>query len=119
MGSASTSAGGGIGHLLAVGLCLVALPQTVSAQFFDPSTILRPPANVPNTAPPPAQSVAPAPSTSPAPKGPALQSLPPASAAPSAASGQGLLAASARFGRDLPAISSGLHWRIYSAKSGP
>ena len=52
-----------------------------------------------------------------------LQSLPPA--APPAQSqasapppGQTLLAVTARFGRDLPAIPAGLHWRVYSAKPG-
>jgi hypothetical protein len=49
-----------------------------------------------------------------------LQSLPPspvqlhaAPAMPSVPAGQGTLAVSARFGRDLPAINGGLHWRVY------
>lgn len=49
-----------------------------------------------------------------------LQSLPPAANAgvqahvsPALPAGQGMLAVSARFGRDLPAINGGLHWRVY------
>src|SRR5262249_58303176 len=70
----------------------------------------------------PSQSLIP-PSGNVAPKGPLLQSLPAtpnpgaqAHAAPSAPSippGQGVLALSARFGHDLPAINGGLHWRGY------
>lgn len=48
-----------------------------------------------------------------------LQSLPPASspgqmmAAPGVPPGQGALALSARFGRDLSLINGGLHWRVF------
>jgi hypothetical protein len=44
-----------------------------------------------------------------------LHSAPAAAAAamPVVPPGQGTLAVSARFGRDLPAINGGLHWRIY------
>ena len=48
-----------------------------------------------------------------------LQSLPPAAspgpahAAPTVPAGQGALALSARFGRDLAAINGGLHWRVF------
>ena len=48
-----------------------------------------------------------------------LQSLPPAAsapaahAAPAAPPGQGTLALSARFGKDLPLVNGGLHWRVY------
>src|SRR5213078_985545 len=38
---------------------------------------------------------------------------PNAPAAPAVPTGQGALAVSARFGRDLPAINGGLHWRVY------
>jgi hypothetical protein len=46
---------------------------------------------------------------------PAVQAhaVPNALAAPPVPAGQGALAVSARFGRDLPAINSGLHWRVY------
>jgi hypothetical protein len=78
---------------------------------------------VPSVAPsqpsiPPSGSVAP-----PAAKGPLLQSpanpaaqahaAPNAPAAPVVAPGHGALAVSARFGRELPTINSGLHWRVY------
>jgi hypothetical protein len=80
---------------------------------------------VPSAPPGPAQSLIPpsgnaAPAV--APKGPLLQ--PPASANPGAQAhaapaasalppGQGALAVSARFGRDLSAINGSLHWRVY------
>lgn len=40
----------------------------------------------------------------------------PGSATPAAATGQPVLALSARFGRDLPAVSGGLVWRVYADK---
>ena len=108
----------------AVGLWLAASSAAGNAQFFTGTPALRPPADVPSVPPGPAQSIAPPPgNVAPppaAPKGPTLQSLPPAgnpgvqgnvtSAVPS---GQAALAVSARFGRDLPSINSGLHWRVY------
>src|SRR5882757_9925996 len=120
--------------MLAAGLALAALPSSAHAQFFNNTPTfdgapLRPPGDVPSV--PPAQGLVapsaapgagptpPAPN-SPAPKGPMLQSLPPAPvqlhaapAMPSVPAGQGTLAVSARFGRDLPAINGGLHWRVY------
>jgi hypothetical protein len=126
---AGTRTGGAAQLLLAVGVWLAALPAAAVAQSFD--GMLRPPNNVPSVSPAPAQTVAPAPNPAPpssssVPKGPMLQSLPPvASPGPAAApgiqahvmpavpAGQGALAVSARFGRDLPAINGGLHWRVY------
>src|SRR5205823_963884 len=76
----------------------------------------------------PPTAVAPAPAPAAAPKGPMLQSLPPATspgpanAVPGGSvvpSGQVALALSARFGRDLPVISSGLHWRIFPGRPDP
>src|SRR5258708_33767019 len=116
--------------VVAAGIWLAALPAGAGAQFFsgsDSSFAPRPPLDVPSVAPGPAQSLIPpsgnlAPSA--ASKGPMLQSLPGttnpavqahavpnALAAPPVPAGQGALAVSARFGRDLPAINSGLHWR--------
>ena len=112
--------GRGAQLILAAGLGLTALsaPGLVSpahAQFFT-GTPVRPPNDVPSVPPGPAQSIAP-PAGHPAPKGPMLQSLPPAGnpggQAHTVPAGQAALAVSARFGRDLPAISGGLHWRIY------
>jgi hypothetical protein len=113
-----------------LGLGLAAMPTTAGAQLFNNAPpALRPPGDVPSAAPSPAPGAgsaaapAPAPSNSVAPKGPLLQSLPPvaapgvqphaAPAAPIVPPGQGALAMSARFGRDLPAINGGLHWRVY------
>jgi hypothetical protein len=84
--------------------------------------MLRPPNDVPSVPPGAAARPAPASPSSPAPaapKGPMLQSLPPAAspgpahAAPTLTPGQGALALSARFGRDLPLINGGLHWRVF------
>ncbi len=110
-----------LGHLvLAVAIGLAGLPAAAHAQFFNPLAVQRPPADVPSVPPGPAQSIAPpAGNPAPAPKGPQLQSLPPTavvtpSHGPSALpAGQVPLSVSARFGRDLPAINGGLHWRIY------
>jgi len=125
---AATSAGGGGLFVLAVGFWLSAMPAESNAQFFNITPVPRPPSDVPGATPGPAQSLAPstgpaATPSAPAPKGPMLQSLPPAgntpaatNPAPSATSGQAALALSAKFGRDMPAITGGLHWRIYSAK---
>jgi hypothetical protein len=86
----------------------------------------RPPADVPATSGP-AQNTAP-PSNSVAPKGPLLQSVPPAGnqspasaphAGPAPATGQVALMLSARFGRELPPITNGLHWRVFPSKLEP
>jgi hypothetical protein len=126
---AGTRTGSAAQLLLAVGVWLAALPAAAGAQSFD--GMLRPPNNVPSVPPAPAQTVAPAPNPAPpssssVPKGPMLQSLPPvaspgpaavpgiqAHVMPAVPAGQGALAVSARFGRDLPAINGGLHWRVY------
>src|SRR5712691_7618982 len=107
--------------VLAVAMGLAGLPVAAHAQFFNPLAVQRPPADVPSVPPGPAQSLAPpAASLAPhAPKGPQLQSLPPSGSlnpthgAPALPAGQVPLSVSARFGRDLPAINGGLHWRIY------
>src|ERR1700716_481194 len=117
--------------VLAGALSLVALPTPGHAQFFSntpAAPLLRPPVDVPSA--PPAAAPTPlstAPSSaapnSAAPKGPMLQSLPPSGAqvhpvttvatVPAVPAGQAALAVSARYGRDLPQISGGLHWRVY------
>jgi hypothetical protein len=114
-------------RVLATAIWLAVLPAAAGAQFFggaqgpDSSFTLRPPRDVPSVPPaqtliPPSGNVAP-----PAAKGPLLQ--PPAAnpgaqahgapVAPAVPPGQGALAVSARFGRELPAITGGLHWRVY------
>jgi hypothetical protein len=132
MGIGGTRTGRGGQLVLATGVWLAVLSAAANAQFFgspqssDSSFTLRPPRDVPSVPPGPAQSLIPpsgnvAPSV--APKGPLLQSLPAAAnpgaqahaapSAPTVPAGQGALAVSARFGRDLPAINGGLHWRVY------
>src|SRR5712671_6946969 len=127
----SAASVGGIGpYGLAVGLWLSALSAEAGAQLFDNLPIPRPPGDVALPRPPgevpgsvpapqaPAQNLAPPASTGSIPRGQTLQSLPPvASPSPSLPSGQVALAVSARFGRDLPPITGGLHWRIYSARA--
>jgi hypothetical protein len=124
MGILATGASRGGRFILAVACLLLALPADSEAQLFniDP---LRPPADIPST-PGPAQSLAPSGSPAPAPKGPMLQALPPpatpaptpthSQTGPAIPSGQVALTVGARFGRDLPAINGGLHWRIYPSK---
>jgi hypothetical protein len=112
----------------AIGVWLIAIPALAHAQLFD-IPLRRPPADVPGVTPGPAQNLAP-PNANPAPssqpKGPMLQSPPPA-ASPATApshtqsvpSGQVALMLSARYGKDLPAITNGLHWRVYPNKTEP
>jgi hypothetical protein len=117
----------GIRFVLVVGLWLAGSAVETQAQFFNILPAPRPPGDVPGATPGPAQDLAPpggnvAP---PAPKGPMLQSLPPSRPVPSVNQvpglpiGQASLTLAARFGRDLPAITNGLHWRIYPAKMEP
>jgi hypothetical protein len=133
MGIGGTRTGRGGQLVLAVGVWLAVFSATADAQFFGSSQssdsfTLRPPRDVPSVPPGPAQSsIPPSGNVGPpaAPKGPLLQSpaaanppahshvAPNAPAAPAVPPGQGALAVSARFGRDLPAINSGLHWRVY------
>jgi hypothetical protein len=105
---------------------LAAFAPEVSAQIFNfqPAPI-RPPADVP-IAPPPQDLSPPAVDPSPpALRGPSLQSLPPANRAgpppaqKASPSGQSTLAVAARYGPNMPQITSGLHWRIYKAKPSP
>jgi hypothetical protein len=135
MGIGGTRTGRGGQLVLATGIWLAVFPAAAGAQFFggtqgsDSSFTLRPPRDVPSVPPAPSQTLIP-PSGNvapPAAKGPLLQS--PAAnlgtqahAAPSALAvppGQGALAVSARFGRDLPAITGGLHWRVYRTDGVP
>jgi hypothetical protein len=122
MRAASTIAGREIRTILAVATALVAFAAEAPAQIFNLQPI-RPPADVP-VAPPP-QDLTPPIDTAPPARGPALQSLPPGNrAAPPPAqranpSGYYPLQVAARFGPDLPQITSGLHWRVFPAKPNP
>jgi hypothetical protein len=131
MGVGGTRTGRGGQLVLAASVWLAALSATADAQFFGSSQssdsfTLRPPRDVPSVPPgPPQNSMPPSGNVAPpvAPKGPLLHSpanpaaqahaAPNAPAAPAVPPGQGALAVSARFGRDLPAINGGLHWRVY------
>ena len=111
---------------LPIALSLAVTPA--SAQIFGERPPPVPPANIPGAdtggavslAPPSGPSSFPPsifapPSIGNAPVGLSTPSAapPPAAAAPS---GQSVLALSARFGRDLPAVSGGLVWRVYADK---
>ncbi|MCC7348600.1 MAG: hypothetical protein IT538_14505 [Variibacter sp.] len=82
----------------------------------------RPPAPIGNPAPPAAQPPAAPLQVSPPPAArPAPASTPNPAPAPSPAQAIGIpqmggIALNARFGRDAPAITSGLHWRVYADK---
>jgi hypothetical protein len=95
-------------------------PRPAMAQFFSDRPPPIPPASVPEAPTPsgPAISLAP-------PSGPVtVPGLPPTliqppvttatPPAPAPNPGQAVLALSARFGKDLPAVSSGIVWRVYS-----
>jgi hypothetical protein len=128
MGVVRTRAGAGGQLVLAVGLAAAgimpgALPPKARAQFVDPP-VLRPPNEVPSApqgqgAPGSSNGANSKASVPAAPKGPMLQSLPPPGApgqvhvTPTLAPGQSALALTARFGRDLPPINGGLHWRVF------
>jgi hypothetical protein len=88
-------------------------PPVPPAAVPDPGAAvsLAPPSGGPVALPPPAPSV-PAALTTP----PPISSAPPPMVAPpgTAAPSQGVLALSARYGKDLPPVTSGLIWRIFS-----
>jgi len=124
MGLGSISAGRGGGMLVAVGTLLAGLTIEAQAQFFN-LTPVRPPADVPSAPPstPPdigSPQAAPAPPAPPPTRGPALQSLPPASkpgtTTRAAPSGLSPLAVNARYGANMQEITGGLHWRVYPVK---
>jgi hypothetical protein len=70
---------------------------------------LAPPSGGPVAAPPPPSAVPAALTAPPIPSAPPPMVAPPGASAP----GQGVLALSARYGKDLPPVTSGLVWRIF------
>ncbi|SHL70572.1 hypothetical protein SAMN05444159_6602 [Bradyrhizobium lablabi] len=124
-----TSGGSGIGRtgrgerpLLALVLAAMlgfALPLPASAQMFTDHPPPIPPASVPepsgpamNLAPPsgPSSIPLPAPLTQ-----PSIAAVPPVVPPPGASTaGQAVLSLTARYGKDLPVINSGLVWRVFS-----
>jgi hypothetical protein len=112
---------------LALAAILVsALPSPVSAQMFSDRPPPVPPASVPEAPAGPAMNLAPpsgpssipnlpAPLTQPPLTQPSIAAVPPVVAPLGAAApGQAVLALTARFGKDLPVINSGLVWRVFS-----
>ncbi|MBI3700128.1 MAG: hypothetical protein HY242_06720 [Afipia sp.] len=120
----------GIGHnsrkqharrALAFGLlALVWSINSASAQFFSDRPPPVPPANVPEAPTPSGPAISLAPSSGPAatPGLPATLTQPPVTTAtppqPAATTSQGVLALSARYGKDMPVINSGITWRVYT-----
>jgi hypothetical protein len=110
--------------LALVGLFAAMLPAAASAQMFTDRPPPVPPASVPepsgpamNLAPPSGPAAIPnlpAPLTAPL-TPPSVAALPPVAAPPGAAApNQAVLALTARYGKDLPVITSGLVWRVFS-----
>ena len=108
--------------LAATGIMPVALPTQARAQFFDPP-VLRPPNEVPSV---PQLQGAPGSSNgansrpgavgaegTDAPVVATSRRARPGPCHTTLAPGQGALALTARFGRDLPMINGGLHWRVF------
>jgi hypothetical protein len=115
---------------LAAAVCATVLIFTgaADAQLMRGEPALIPPGVIPNVpAPPPPTPIAPGANLAPPGGGGVTSPPPPAAAppmqAPAAApmvpAGQIALALGARFGRDPPAITGGLLWRIYGEKPQP
>jgi hypothetical protein len=114
---------------LALALALAALLPTASpAQMFQDRPPPVPPASVPDAPSGPAMNLAPpsgpsalpnlpAPLTQPAIVTPTIATVPPVAPPPGASTaGQAVLSLTARYGKDLPVINSGLVWRVFSDK---
>jgi len=126
-----TSGGNGIGRsgrggrllsaLALAGLLISAIACPATAQMFSDRPPPVPPASVPepsapamNLAPPSGPASIP---SMPAPlTQPSIAAVPPVVAPPQGATapGQAVLALTARYGKDLPVITSGLVWRVFS-----
>jgi hypothetical protein len=124
---------GGSGRRRAVAFALVAalvamIPAAAAAQMFsttenpppvppasvpDPGTALNlAPASGPSAAVP---SLGPPPVAQPSPAQPPVAAIPPVSPPPSTTTAaQAVLSLSARYGKDLPAVTGGLVWRVFS-----
>jgi hypothetical protein len=107
---------------LALAAMLVsAIASSVSAQMFSDRPPPVPPASVPEAPAGPAMNLAPPSGPASVPNLPApltqpsIAGVPPAVPPPGAAApNQGVLALTARFGKELPVINNGLVWRIFS-----
>src|SRR4029077_10277621 len=103
------------------GLLFYAIPASVSAQLFSDRPPPIPPASVPEPPAGPAMNLAPPSGPASIPNLPAPLTQPSIAAVPpvvaplgAAAPNQAVLALTARFGKDLPQISNGLVWRVFS-----
>lgn len=117
--------GGRLAFALALALCAsVAAPNLAFAQFFSDRPPPVPPGSIPDISSGAAISLAPPSGPAAAPAIPAPLTQPPVAAvtppvpsplpASPATPGQGVLALTARYGKDLPVIANGLVWRVYS-----
>jgi hypothetical protein len=108
-------------RVVAAVLLLLALPGPASPQSLLPPAQTAPPAATPGTGSPgpgsPGTSIT-SPGGTPASPAPAAPALP-IQAGPPVAAGQVALALTARYGRDPPAITAGLLWRIYAENNPP
>jgi hypothetical protein len=108
--------------LALAGFIALAIPNPSFAQFFSDRPPPVPPASVPDVPSGGAISLAPPSGPASAPNLPAPLTQPPVAAvtppvaAPPIAStpGQAVLSLTARYGKDLPVINSGLVWRVFS-----
>ncbi|MEH2486512.1 hypothetical protein [Bradyrhizobium sp. AZCC 2230] len=121
--------GGRLLPALVLAACLVVSGQNAAqAQLFSDRPPPVPPASVPDPggavslAPPSGPGAGPPPSlpptltqpNTPSMPPPAVTSVPPAAPLNAAAPGQAVLSLSAKYGKDTPAISSGLVWRVFA-----
>ncbi|WP_291860496.1 hypothetical protein [Bradyrhizobium sp.] len=119
-------AGSGWGRPLFPVLALAAMLAAViaspaSAQMFSDRPPPVPPASVPDVPSGPAMNLAPPSGPASTPTLPAPMTQPPIAAvppvaAPSSTAGQAVLSLTARYGKDLPVINSGLVWRVFADK---
>jgi hypothetical protein len=104
-----------------------ALATPASAQMFQDRPPPVPPAAVPDVQTPPAMNLAPPSGTGGIPAAPpplnqptivppSIATIPPAPAPAVAVPNQGVLALTARYGKDLPVINGGLVWRVFADK---
>ncbi len=106
--------------LVSVVTLLATFPCAASAQLFGEQPPPVPPVSVPEAPPGPAISLAPSSGPASMPNLPAPLTEAPVAAVPLAASpkiappAQAILSLTARYGKDLPVINSGLIWRVYS-----
>ena len=117
-GSGETRRGGRLRLAVALAVALgTAFPTAVSAQLFSDHPPPIPPAPVPEPPAGPAMNLAPPSGAASIPNLPAPLTQPPVAAVPppgAALPNQAVLALTARFGKDLPAITGGLVWRVFS-----